>query len=71
MSTSLLVIPMTDNPFPDCYNPYLVKCLLSLGYVSQVLMEQLLQEKGIEFLAKPKRNMKNRLMRLHFGAFVA
>lgn len=35
------------------------------GYVSQVLAEQLLQDYGIEFFAPPKRNMKNRLMRLH------
>lgn len=41
------------------------KVFADRGYVSQVLTEQLRQEKGIEFFAKPKRNMKNRLMHLH------
>ena len=34
------------------------------GYVSQPLATQLFENFGIEFFAKPKRNMKNRLMRL-------
>ena len=34
------------------------------GYVSQPLASQLFENFGIEFLALPKRNMKNRLMRL-------
>jgi hypothetical protein len=41
------------------------KVFADRGYVSQVLTEQLRQEKGIKFFAKPKRNMKNRLMHLH------
>lgn len=35
------------------------------GYVSQKLATQLLEELGIEFFAKPRRDMKNKLMRLH------
>jgi hypothetical protein len=40
------------------------KVFADRGYVSQSLAAQLLQTTGIEFFAKPKRNMKNRLMRL-------
>ncbi|BAQ60071.1 mobile element protein [Geminocystis sp. NIES-3708] len=35
------------------------------GYVSQKLTTKLLKDYGIEFFAKRKRNMKNKLMRLH------
>ncbi|WRL44041.1 IS982 family transposase [Cyanobacterium aponinum UTEX 3222] len=35
------------------------------GYVSQKLASKLLEDFGIEFFAKRKRNMKNKLMRLH------
>ncbi|AUC61256.1 IS982 family transposase [Cyanobacterium sp. HL-69] len=35
------------------------------GYVSAKLATELLEEYGIEFFAKPKRNMKNKLMKLH------
>ena len=35
------------------------------GYVSQKLAIKLLKDFGIEFFAKPRRNMKNKLMRLH------
>ncbi|WP_277882706.1 IS982 family transposase [Oscillatoria sp. FACHB-1406] len=35
------------------------------GYVSGKLAEQLLEDYGIQFFAKPKRNMKNKLMRLN------
>ncbi|WP_242056301.1 MULTISPECIES: transposase [unclassified Nostoc] len=35
------------------------------GYVSEKLASQLLKEFGIQFFAKPRRNMKNKLMRLH------
>ncbi|WP_313931763.1 transposase [Nostoc punctiforme] len=35
------------------------------GYVSEKLASQLLEQFGIQFFAKPRRNMKNRLMRLH------
>jgi len=41
------------------------KVFADRGYVSQSLTEQLLKDFGIEFFAKLKRNMKNRLMRLH------
>lgn len=34
------------------------------GYVSQKLATKLLKDFGIEFFAKPKRNMKNKLIRL-------
>jgi hypothetical protein len=35
------------------------------GYISQKLASQLLTDLGIQFFAKPRRNMKNKLMRLH------
>ena len=35
------------------------------GYVSHKLATKLLEDFGIEFFAKPKRNMKKKLMRLH------
>ena len=41
------------------------KVFADRGYVSQSLTEQLFRDFGIEFFAKPKRNMKNRLMRLY------
>ena len=34
------------------------------GYVSQTLAAQLFEDFGIQFFAKPRRNMKNRLIRL-------
>ena len=40
------------------------KIFADRGYVSQKLALQLLKTCGIEFYAKPKRNMKNKLMRL-------
>jgi Transposase DDE domain len=41
------------------------KVFADRGYVSKPLAQQLLDTYGIEFFAKPKRNMKNHLMRLH------
>ncbi|MCC5652184.1 IS982 family transposase [Nostoc sp. XA013] len=41
------------------------KVFADRGYVSQKLATQLLNDFGIEFFAKPRRNMKNKLMRLH------
>ncbi|MBD2034317.1 IS982 family transposase [Leptolyngbya sp. FACHB-321] len=40
------------------------KVFADRGYVSQRLAQQLLKTCGIEFFAKPRRNMKNCLMRL-------
>jgi IS5 family transposase len=40
------------------------KVFADRGYVSHRLAQQLLKTCGIEFFAKPRRNMKNRLMRL-------
>jgi transposase len=40
------------------------KVFADRGYVSSRLAQQLLQTWGIELFAKPRRNMKNRLMRL-------
>lgn len=39
------------------------KVFADRGYVSQALAQHLLSQHGIEFFAKPKRNMKNCLMR--------
>lgn len=41
------------------------KVFADRGYVSQSLGEELLKDFGIEFFAKPKRNLKNRLIRLY------
>jgi len=41
------------------------KVFADRGYVSKPLATKLLQEFGIEFFAKPRRNMKNHLMRCH------
>ena len=41
------------------------KVFADRGYVSQKLATKLLKDFGIEFFAKPKRNMKNKLMKLH------
>ena len=40
------------------------KVFADKGYVSKVLAKDLFEAFGIEFFAKPKRNMKNKLMRL-------
>jgi transposase len=40
------------------------KVLVDRGYISQPLFETLLTQMGIQLIAKPKRNMKNKLMPL-------
>ena len=52
------------KPIPNLLKSLFGKVFGDRGYVSQDLATQLLQNFGIEFFAKPKRNMKNRLMRL-------
>ncbi|ELS33988.1 transposase IS4 family protein [Pseudanabaena biceps PCC 7429] len=52
------------KPIPDLLKFMFGKVFADRGYVSQSLASQLFQNFGIEFFAKPKRNMKNRLMRL-------
>lgn len=56
----------TDDrkPVPDLLKSLFGKVFADRGYVSASLAEKLLQEHGIEFFAKPRRNMKNSLMRL-------
>lgn len=41
------------------------KVFADRGYVSKDLTHKLLRDFGIQFIAKPRRNMKNTLMRLH------
>ena len=53
------------RPIPDLLENLFGKFFADRGYVSQKLATQLLQEFGIEFFAKPRRNMTNKLMRLH------
>ena len=53
------------RPIPDLLQGLLGKFFADRGYVSQKLANQLLQDFGIQFFAKPRRNMKNKLMRLH------
>jgi len=56
----------TDDrrPVPELVEGLFGQVFADRGYVSQSLAQQLFQANGIYFFAKPKRNMKNRLMRL-------
>ena len=53
------------HPVPKLVEGLFGKIFADRGYVSQKLASDLLDNFGIEFFAKPRRNMKNRLMRLH------
>jgi transposase len=48
------------NLLKDCWG----KVFADRGYVSKALAAQLWQDYGLRFLAKPRRNMKNSLMRM-------
>lgn len=52
------------KPVPELLKKMFGKVFGDRGYVSQKLAKQLLQDYGINFFAKPRRNMKNKLMRL-------
>lgn len=56
----------TDDrkPVPDLLKTLFGKVFADRGYVSQALAQQVFEAYGIAFFAKPKRNMKNRFMRL-------
>lgn len=56
----------TDDrkPVRDLLKGLFGKVFADRGYVSQSLAEDLFNCYGLQFFAKPKRNMKNRLMRL-------
>ena len=56
----------TDDrkPVLDLVQSLFGKIFADRGYVSQSLATKLLQDFGIQFFAKPRRNMKNRLMLL-------
>ena len=53
------------KPFPDLVSSLFGKIFADKGYVSQSLATQLFEDEGIDFFAKPRRNMKNKLMRLN------
>ncbi len=53
------------QPVPDLLSGLFGKIFADRGYVSQKLAAELLADFGIQFVAKPRRNMKNKLMRLH------
>ena len=53
------------RPIPDLLQGLFGKFFADRGGVSQKLANQLLEDFGIQFFAKPRRNMKNKLMRLH------
>jgi hypothetical protein len=53
------------QPVPELVEELFGKIFADRGYVSQKLAEQLFENWGIEFFAKPRRNMKNKLMGLH------
>lgn len=57
----------TDDrkPVPDLLQSLFGKVFADRGYVSKKLAQELLEAYGIEFFAKPRRNMKNQLMRLN------
>ncbi len=63
---SMLTLGNTDNckPVPDLLKALFGRVFADRGYVSPALFEQRLTTCGIELFAKPKRNMKPRLMRL-------
>ena len=52
------------RPVPELVKSLFGKIFADRGYVSQSLAMKLLQDFGIQFFAKPRRNMKNRLMLL-------
>jgi len=52
------------KPVPKLLKALFGKVFADRGYVSQRLSQQLRQTSGIEFFAKPRRNMRNQLMRL-------
>jgi transposase len=52
------------QPVPDLLKSLFGKVFADRGYTSQSLAEKLWQEFNLEFFAKPRRNMKNHLMRL-------
>jgi hypothetical protein len=52
------------KPVPDLVQSLFGKIFADRGYVSQSLAEKLLEDFGIQFFAKPRCNMKNRLMLL-------
>jgi transposase len=56
----------TDDrkPVEDLVNALYGKVFADRGYVSKPLADRLFETYGIQFFAKPKRNMKNHLMRL-------
>ena len=56
----------TDDrkPVPDLVESLFGKVFADRGYVSQPLAKNLLENFGIQFFAKPRRNMKNSLMLL-------
>lgn len=53
------------KPVPSLLRSLFGKVFADRGYVSRSLAQQLFQDFGIEFFSKPRRNMKNRLMRLY------
>ena len=53
------------KPVPDLLKELFGKVFADRGYVSKALAKKLFDDYGIEFFAKPRRNMKNALMRLH------
>ena len=53
------------RPISDLLQGLSGKFFAARVYVSQKLANQLLEEFGIQFFAKPRRNMNNKLMRLH------
>lgn len=53
------------QPIQDLLSSIFGKVFADKGYVSASLAQELLESLGIEFFAKPRRNMKNKLMHLH------
>ena len=57
----------TDDrkPVPELVASLFGQIFADKGYESQALATQLFEAEGIEFFAKPRRNMTNKLMRLN------
>jgi hypothetical protein len=53
------------KPVPSLLQSLFGKVFAEVGYISQPLTEQLRLDFGIEFFVKPRKNLKNCLMRLH------
>ncbi|MFN6568504.1 transposase [Dendronalium sp. ChiSLP03b] len=55
------------QPVPDLLSELFGKIFADRGYVSHKLAAQLLEDFSIQFFAKPRRNMKNKVVNPNSG----